>query len=216
MEAAKAADGTVPVRLRHARLVIEREALAGVIPPDPGFAYDQAQGRVRRLEQELKALDTGDGWGVLRETPAGEAAIDWKQALNEWRGCLGRAETAGLRERHQLREQAARAAEREGPVRDAFEALAAPERARIHAELPEAKKFLAELEGQYYSHLHFQIAHPEALRRLDRFDRDINGAAYEMDVERQGLDGIAPVVPEPPRHARGLDRELDYGLELGL
>jgi len=132
---------------------------------------------------------------------------------------LSRAEHAGLRERHQLRRQAARAAEREAPLRDAFEHLAAPERARLRAELPEAKKELAELRGQYYGHLHFQIAHPEALRRLERLDNQIATAAWEMDVERQDLDGIAPRRPEPPEPARGFDRfdrVLERGIELEL
>ena len=90
---------------------------------------------------------------------------------------MSRAGHAGLRERHQLRKQAATVGERVGPLRDAFEALAGPERARIRAELPDAKKRLAELEGQYYGHMHFQNIHPEALRRLDRLDREIATAA---------------------------------------
>ncbi|MDQ3980914.1 MAG: AAA family ATPase, partial [Actinomycetota bacterium] len=157
VEAAKAADGTVPARLRHARLVLERDALAAVIPTDPGFAYRSTEARVRRLEHELEALEKGDGWGVLRGTAVGEAAIAWKQGLNEWRGCLARAEHVGLRERQQLRRQAARAAEREGPLRDAFEHLAAPERARIRRELPEAKTLLADLEAQHFAHEHFRF-----------------------------------------------------------
>ena len=146
----------------------------------------------------------------------GNAAIAWKQAHGEQRGCLARAQNAGLRDRHQLRRQAARAGERVGPLGEAFEALAGPERARIRAELPEAKKHLVELEGQYYGHLHFQHIHPEALRRLDRLDREIAGAAWEMDVDRQDLDGIAAQRPEP-QPGRGLHRDarvLERGIEL--
>jgi hypothetical protein len=218
-EAAKAADGTVPARLRHARLVLERDALTAVIPSDPGLAYRSTEARVRRLEHELEALEKGDGWGALRGTAVGEAAIAWKQALNEWRGCLARAEHVGLRERQQLRRQAARAAEREGPLRDAFEHLAAPERARIRRELPEAKKLLADLEAQYFAHEHFRFVHPEALRRLDRLDREIEAVAWELDVERQALDGIPPAGRRAITVDRGLGLEgpaLDYGLDLGL
>ncbi len=78
---------------------------------------------------------------------------------------------------------------------------------------------LDELQGQYYGHLHFQFAHPEALRRLDRLDGEIATAAWEMDVERQGLDGIAPLRPEPAPRAQGFDRDvpvLDRGIDLGL
>jgi hypothetical protein len=170
-------------------------------------------------------LDKGDGWGVLRRTPVGEAAIAWKQAEGEQRRCLAQAQYAGLRERHQLRKQAARAGERVGPLREAFEALAGPERARIRAELPEAKRHLAELEGQYYRHLHFQHVHPEALRRLERLDREIAGAAWEMDLDRQGLFGIIAQRLELAQPDRGLHRdarvlertiELDRGFGLEL
>ena len=79
---------------------------------------------------------------------------------------------------------------------------------------------LEELKGRHNGHLHFQIAHPEALRRLERLDGQIATAAWEMDVERQGLDGIAPLRPEPaPRQACWLDRDfpaLDRGFDLGL
>ena len=117
------------------------------------------------------------------------------------------------------------AAEREGPLRERFDALAAPERARLEAELPEAKKVLADLEGRYYGNLHFQIEHPEALRRLDRLDDQIATVGYELDVERQGLDGIPAQPPQLhqrwsglgiEREAPGLERtiELDFGLGL--
>jgi hypothetical protein len=180
---------------------------------------------VQRLEHQLTALNKGDGWGELRGTPVGEAAIAWKEALGERGLCLARAEHVGLRERHQLRRQAARAGERAGPLQEAFEALAGDERARVRTELPEARKEPAELEGQYYGHLHFKIRHPEALRRLERLDREIAGAAWEMDVQRQDLDGIAPQAPEVPqlgggfqRDARVLERsiELDRGFGIEL
>ena len=190
-----------------------------MIPTDPTIAYYGAEGRVRQLEHQFEALDKGDGWGVLRETPVGEAAIAWKHALGEWRRCEHRLESAGLRERHQLRKQLARAAEREGPLRDAFERLAAPERARIRAELLEAKKVLSDLEGRYIAHQHFRFAHPEAMRRLERLDQEIATAGWEMDIERQGLDGVAPVARNEPALGRGIGRdayELDHGLDLGL
>ena len=73
---------------------------------------------------------------------------------------------------------------------------------------------LAEVEGRFYGNLHFQIKHPEALRRLDGLDTQIATVGYELDVERQSLDGI-PAQP-PQLHQRwnglGLEREAP-GLE---
>jgi len=209
-------DAAEPARLRHARLVAERDALAAVIPADPNFHYPMAQARVRQMEQELEALDNGTGFHVFNGTPLGQAGTAWDQTRKEWHRCLARAEQSGLRQGHQLRKQAKGAAEREGPLRGAFEGLAAPERARIEAELPEAKKLLDELEGRHHGRLHFEMAHPEALRRLDLLERQIKTAAYDMDVERQGLDGIAPQRPNVPQRERGLVREHVVDRSMGL
>ncbi len=214
---------TVSASLRHARLVAEREALAAVIPADPGFAYHHAQQRVRELSAQLEDLDRAEGWGVWKATPVGDAAIAWKQAHRTWESSLARAEHVGWREGHGLRRQARVAAERVWPLRDRFDALAAPERARLAQELPEAKEVLADLEGRYRGSLHFGIAHPEAVRRLHRLDHQIATAAWELDVERQDLDGIVAVPPQLHPQPRGiergaqtLDRGLDRALDIGL
>lgn len=171
------------------------------------------------------ARDGFEGGGVLRGTPLGEAAMARNRVLAEWGRCLDQAEHAGLRERHQLHRQATKAAKREAPLRDAFEALAGPERARIRAELPEAKKELAQLEAQREAASKFHSAHPEALHRLMRLGREIDDAAYDMDLGREPLDGIAPARPELPQlddriqcHERVLERtiELDRGFGLEL
>ena len=59
------------------------------------------------------------------------------------------------------------------------------ELARLEAELPEAKRLLAELKVRFYGNLHFQIKHPEALRRLAGLDSQIATVGYEMAVERR-------------------------------
>jgi len=88
--------------VRHARLVTEREAVAAVVPTDPGPAYYRLQNRVRSLEGELEDLNRGDGTSAWRDTPVGDAAIAWKSALREWRWCSAQARHVGLWERHPL------------------------------------------------------------------------------------------------------------------
>jgi conjugative relaxase-like TrwC/TraI family protein len=215
-ETARTVDPPEPARLRHARLVAEREALAAVIPPESGSHYVMAEARFRQLSRELEALDNAKGFEVFNGTPLGRAATAWDATRREWQRCLARAEQAGLREGHQLRKQAKAAAEREGPLRDAFQRLAGPERARIEAELPEAKKLLDELEGRHHARRHFEAAHPEALRRLDLLERQMTTAAYDMDVERMGLDGIAPQRPSVPQRDRALVREHVLDRSVGL
>lgn len=171
------------------------------------------------LRQELAELDQAEGRGAWRDTPVGDAAMAWSQAVGEQRRCLALAKHAGLWERHQLRRQAALAAERELPLREAFERLAGPERARIGIELPEAEQRLAELEGQDLAHLRFEIAHPEVPQRLQHLDRQIASAAYDMALERQALDGIAPEVSRLPAPHPGIEREFggpDLSIGLGL
>jgi len=206
------------VGLRHARLVAERRALAAVIPVDPGYAVDNARTQVMRLKGALESLDRADGWGEWSDTPVGDAAIAWHGAGVEQGRCLARAKHVGWREGRQLRQQAARAAEREGPLRETFDRLAGPERERIMGELPEAKELFAELDGQRRGYYHFRSAHPEALRRLEGLDHQIAAAAWELGIERQDLDGIAPERPQLARHGWGIEREgpvLERGIDLG-
>jgi hypothetical protein len=211
----------VSAGLRHARLVAERDAVAAVVPSDPSSAFYRAQNTVDRLGRQLRDLDKAEGWGEWRGTPVGEAAIAWSGAVQERRACLAQAEHVGLRERHRLRQRAAKAAEQVGPRQERFQALAGPERARLKVELPEAKRNLADLQGRRNAYMRFQHEHPEALRRLDRLDELIATAAWELDVDRQGLDGIRPERQRSSaqrwvdeRGIRGLDRSMDLGIDL--
>ncbi|HET7719051.1 MAG TPA: hypothetical protein VFK43_03725, partial [Acidimicrobiales bacterium] len=211
----------VSASLRHARLVAERAAVAAVVPSDPSSAYYRTRNTVEQLKRKLADLDKAEGWGEWRGTPVGEAAIAWSEAVQERRACLAQAEHVGLRERHRLRQRAAKAAEQEAPLRERFEALARPQRERLKVELPEAKRDLADLQGRQNAYTRFQYQHPEALRRLDLLDDRIATAAWELDVERQGLDGIRPEPPQSSaqrwvaeRGIRGLDRGLDLGIDL--
>ncbi len=97
--------------------------------------------------------------------------------------------------------------------------MAAPERARLQAELPEAEQRVADLEGQSRGRRHFEIEHPEALRRLDRLDNEIAIASSELDLERQGLDGVAPKPLPGPSHEWGITPDgpvLERGMDLGI
>jgi conjugative relaxase-like TrwC/TraI family protein len=199
--------------LRRARLVAERDALAAVVPDDVARDYDDAQVRVRRLERQLAELDRGEGERLWRDTPVGEAAVALRSAQYEHRCCLAQANRGvGLRERWQLRRQAQRALEQQGPLREAFERLAAPERERIRAELPQAKERLAELEDRHYARTAFDLLHPEALPRLERLDHQVATTAYEMDLQRGDLDGIVPLPPPPRLEPEHLGPELGLGL----
>ncbi len=74
-------------------------------------------------------------------------------------------------------------------------------------ELPEAKRELAELEGQRDAAITFSTAHPEALLPLIWLNDEIDDAAMDMDLERELLDGIAPYRPELPRLGRRFQRD---------
>ena len=176
---------------------------------------------MEQLQRQLSDLERAEGWGEWRGTAVGEAAIAWSGAVRERRGCLAQAEHVGMRERHRLRQRAAKAAEQVGPLRERFEALAGPQRARLKIELPEAKRNLADLQGRHNAYTRFQYEHPEALRRLDRLDEQIATAAWELGLERQALDGIQPEPPQSSaqrwaieRGIRGIDRGLDLGIDM--
>ena len=199
----------VPAALRHARLVAERAAIAAVIPTDVGdAAHRRARNDAELVKRQWRDLDRAEGWGEWRGTPGGKAAKDWRSVVRDWHGSQAQARHAALRERERLRQQAARAAEGEGPPRERF-ALAGPE----------AQRQLDDMRGRQGAHRQFRLAHPEALRRLDLLDDQIATAAWELDVERQGLDGIAPQPPSHHVRERGFGRDvpvLDRGMDLGI
>ncbi|MDQ4089712.1 MAG: AAA family ATPase, partial [Actinomycetota bacterium] len=204
---------------RHARLVAEREAVAAVVPADVDPAYYRTRNDVGRLERQLADLTAAEGWGEWRGTPVGEAASAWRDAVRERDGSLVLARSAGWRDAHRLRKQSAQAAEREPQLRQRFEALAAPERARLRSELPGAKKVLEDLDARRRARKHFEFEHPEALRRLERLDQEIADAAWDLDVERQGLDGVTPQPRAADRQFPWLDRTRsapDRGVDLGI
>ena len=77
------------------------------------------------------------------------------------------------------------------------------------------------MEGRSSAHLLFSVRHPEALARLNRLDDQIATAAYDLDLERQGLDGVEARAPRLHHQFRGIEREapgleLDRGMDLGL
>ncbi len=205
--------------VRYGRLVAEREALLAAVPTDPGYdACEGAKRRVERLHQQLRDLDADEGWGVLRKTPVGEAAREWSQAVQRHRSCLYRAEHAGFRERRQLRREADQALQQEPALRERFERLAAAERQRITTELPEAEREVSDLDAEQRAFRHWEHAHPEIYRRLDRLDREIAKTRYELDRSRERLDGVAAGLPEfmrPGRHLRRDGLELDRGIDFG-
>jgi hypothetical protein len=213
---------TVATSLHHAELVVERDALRAAIPADH-VEREVTAARVRSMQERLDALDHGDGWGVLRGTPVGEAAVEWQSALREWRRCHTLAEDAGLRERHRLLRQADRAAARERPLWERYEALAAPEREQIRAELGPAKERLADLEARYQASLHFG-ADFKTWSRPFALDRQIEDSAYDLDLDRQDIDGIPPLVATPAyvpaqEWSRGPEPkapELEHVIELDM
>jgi hypothetical protein len=202
--------------------VVERDALRAAIPTDH-VERDVAAARVRTLQERLDALDHGDGWGVLRGTTVGQAAVEWQSALREWRRCCTLADDAGLRERHRLLRQADRAAARERPLWDRYEALAAPEREQVRAELVPAKERLADLEARYQASLHFG-ADFKIWSHQFQLDREIDDYAYDLDLDRQDIDGIPPLVPTPAyvpaqEWSRGPEPkapELEHVIELDM
>ena len=74
---------------------------------------------------------------------------------------------------------------------------------------------LDDLKGQHCGHLHFQFAHPEALRRLDRLDGEIATAACEMDVWRARASTALPRCDRSrPRRLAG--STATYGCWIGV
>jgi len=196
--------------LRLARLRAEREAVAAAIPPDPRPLLRSVESRLADLGEALVDLQTGHG--RYTNTPEGEAA----QTLARARRGRHEAETfAGMpdmdwRSRRYWRRSAREWAAEEATAQERFEGVSGPERQRLEAKISALEDGRFELQRQVEVRDEWLSAHPEAPRRLEHLDREIDrptpkqdhGLHHDLLPELQQLAHM----PEPK-----LGAELDFG-----
>jgi GrpB-like predicted nucleotidyltransferase (UPF0157 family) len=98
----------------------------------------------------------------------------------------------------------------EATAQQRFERASGPERERLEEKISALEEGRHELVRQVEDRDEWLSAHPEAERRLDRLDREIDRAT---PTEEQGLDNT--LLPELQQRALGREPDLGAGLDLG-
>lgn len=209
VEAELAAPAAMRTALRRARLLAERDAVAAAVPSDPGFELRRAEHQLRQAREDRFDLEHGRGrWAG---TDAGQAARDLVEAQHKRRQATEFAAMPdmGWRMKRTWRAGAKAWAEREQVLQQRWDEIGGPVLAGVDADIAGIEQRVETLRGDD-AHRHNWLAeHPEAGRRLDRIDRDLETL---RTVER--LDQHVARAME-----RGLDRGIEppgRGIELGF
>jgi hypothetical protein len=204
----------VDAALRRGRLLAERHAILAAVPSDPSAAIRAAERELDALRRRRADLETGRGH--YANHPLNRAVLDHEQAQANVARLRGNLDGRRLprRERREKEAELARWRVRHAAAAKTLDDLAAPERRRLaRAEAGLASR-LSGLHEQRQQRDSWFADHPEAARRLDSIERDVE--TLTADVDR-----LSPVVTA----ARGASRDLpwlrdppviDRGLDLGL
>jgi conjugative relaxase-like TrwC/TraI family protein len=196
--------------LRLARLRAEREAVDATIPPDPRPLLKSVESRLADLRQALVELRSGRG--RYADTPEGEAAQALARAQHSrcQAEAFARMPNMDWRSRRHWQRSAKASAAEEATAQDRFERASGPERERLEGKISTLEEGRHELLRQVEERDGWLSAHPEAPRRLDHLDREIDRATPRHD---DGLDH--GLLPELEQLAQARQPDLCAGLDLG-
>ncbi|MGH2986579.1 MAG: hypothetical protein ACRDLO_07830 [Solirubrobacterales bacterium] len=196
--------------LRLARLRAEREAVATAIPPDPQPLLQSVESRLVDLRQAL--VELGSGRGRYADTPEGEAAQALARAQHGRRQAetFARMPNMDWRSRRHWQRSAKASAAEEATAQERFERVSGPEREPLEGKISALEDSRHELLRQADDRDDWLSAHPEAQRRLDHLDREIDRATPRPG---HGLDH--GLLPELQQLAQVRQPELGAGLDLG-
>lgn len=183
--------------------------MAAAIPLDPCPLPRSLESRLAHLRQA--ALDLETGHGRYAKTPEDQAA----RALADARRGHGQAEDfarlndMNWRSRRYWRRSAREWAAEEATAQERFERSAGPEMDRLERTIGALEKGRVELMAQMEDRNEWLSTHPEADRRLDYLDHEIDRATPKWG---HALDD--DLLRTLQQHA--VRRERDFGAELDL
>jgi DNA repair exonuclease SbcCD ATPase subunit len=195
--------------IREARLRSERDAVASAIPAEVGGELRDASRQLAALEARRHDLETGGApyW----QTPGGRAGATVHRLTDRLEAERRRADDREL-SRSQRRSARYELRDLTPQLDDALEhwkAVCGAEHARLTAQIDRLAETIETLQ-EWHDHRHDWLdRHPEAVRRLERLDRELD--AYRLEPV-QRIVGRAIAYDAPSRPAA---RELD-GPDLGL
>jgi hypothetical protein len=193
--------------LRLARLRAEREAVAAAVPPDPRPLLQSVEYQLADLHQAL--VELGSGRGRYADTPEGDAAQALARAQHGRRQAetFARMPNMDWRSRRHWHRSAKASAAEETTAQERFQQASDPERERLEGKISALEEGRHELLRQVDERDDWLSAHPEAQRRLDNLDHEIDRATPRPD------HGLLP--PELQQLAQVRQPELGAGLDLG-
>ncbi|MGH9281477.1 MAG: AAA family ATPase, partial [Acidimicrobiales bacterium] len=196
--------------LRLARLRAEREAVAAAIPPDPRPLLCSLESRLADLRQAT--LDLEAGHGRYAKTPEGETARALAEAQRGHCQAEDFARMDGMnwRSRRYWRRSEREWAAEKATAQERFERTAGPEMERLERKIGVLEDGRAELMGQVEERDEWLSTHPEAARRLERLDFEIDRTTPKPGHSLD--DDLLQLLQERGvSHQRDLGAELDFG-----
>jgi conjugative relaxase-like TrwC/TraI family protein len=206
----------VDAALRRGRLLAERHAILAVVPADPAAAIRTAERELGGLRRRRADLETGRGH--YANHPLNRAVLDHEQAhanVIRLEGDLNnrRPPRRERREKEtQLVQWHARLIASARTVQD----IRTPEVKRIARAETHITGRLAGLHDQQERRADWMASHPEAARRVDRIDRELQALAVVLERPAKETDLVrGPIRSRPSSHEVPVaSRSLDIGVGL--
>jgi hypothetical protein len=195
--------------IREARLRSERDAVAQAIPPDVANQLHDACQRHAALEARRHDLETGGP--AYWHTPAGHAGAAVDRLASRIESERRRADDpqASRSDRRAARYQTRDLAPQFDDAKEHWMAVAGPEHARLTEQIDHLTETVDDLRERRDHRIDWLDRHPEALRRLERLDRELD--AYRPQPPERALPRA--IGHEPP--SRPIGPEIS-GPDLGL
>jgi conjugative relaxase-like TrwC/TraI family protein len=204
----------VDAALRRAELVAERHALLAAVPADPTAAIRAAERELDRLRRRRADLATGRG--AYADHPLNRAVLNHEQATATVARLQGNLASGRLprRERREKEAELARWRVRHAAAAKALDSLVTPERRRLDKAEVNVTGRLSSLHEQRERRHSWFAGHPEAARRIDHIEREVETLNVVADHPGPGLAAGRGGSRDLPwrRHAPVVDRGLDLGV----
>jgi conjugative relaxase-like TrwC/TraI family protein len=195
--------------IRRARLESERHAVTQAIPPDVTGELREATRQLHWLRQQRHDLETGTGsW---QNTTEGRAAFDLRTLQSKFDSAEHRGGDRRLRfsERRSAWREARALEARVASAAERWTVLAGGQIDRLTNEIDATMSRMAALQEHVQHRDDWLAEHPEALRRLERLDREIQ--QLQPPQPSVGVDRVVGLEPPTRSHYSKLG-----GPELGL
>jgi conjugative relaxase-like TrwC/TraI family protein len=175
--------------IREARLRAERDAVAAAIPPDVSGTLREARRQLAALEARRHDLETGGP--TYWQTPEGRVGAAVQRLAIRIEAEERRADDPRLSgsqrrtARYELRDLRPQ-------VDDAsthWSAVCGPEHARLSARIDDLAETVQPLQEHHEHRIDWLERHPEALRRLERLERELDQYRPQRSAQVVGFEG---------------------------